>query len=470
MSTVPSQFNQSTAKALLNQLTMSTIKLGTQRMLSLCELLGHPQNQRPVIHVAGTNGKGSVCTMLTYGLMAQGLKVGTTVSPHLCDVSERILINAQPLSPFDFNLAVTQLWKRLTQHLGEFEENSEEWPTYFEFLVLLAFKVFVQADVDVVVLETGLGGRLDATNVVDSPVATVITSIGFDHTEHLGNTLESIAKEKAGIFRTDVPVIIGPNIPDDAFETLQQQATALRTGAVIETTSALLQRTCPLTEAGTQSFKNMVSTELIELGLLGNYQKHNLATVLATANILQRQGLVTNIEAFYRGLKNAQWAGRFQYFKPHQLLVDGSHNEDGLNALTPSLHDTFGEKRPLFWLLSLRKNRPIDLIVQLLKRHGRETMGVVVTQASQAEKNADLYHCPYKLRQQLRNALPALKTRPIWAASTPEVGLRVVQQWVNNHPKTDPLTAEVYQSSALGVVTGSLYTAGDVLSLLRNEG
>ena len=120
--------------------------------------------------------------------------MGTTVSPHLCDVSERILMNAQPLSPFDFNLAVTQLWKRLTQHLGEYAQNAEAWPTYFEFLVLLSFKVFVQANVDVIILETGLGGRLDATNIVDSPVVTVITSIGFDHTEHLGNTLEAIAK------------------------------------------------------------------------------------------------------------------------------------------------------------------------------------------------------------------------------------------------------------------------------------
>jgi folylpolyglutamate synthase/dihydropteroate synthase len=190
-----------------------------------------------------------------------------------------------------------------------------------------------------------------------------------------------------------------------------------------------------------------------------------LATVLATANILQRQGFVTDINAFYRGLKQAQWAGRFQYFPAHQLLVDGSHNEDGLNALTPSLHDTFGEKRPLFWLLSLRKNRPIELLVHLLKRHGAETMGVVVTQASQAEDNPALYHCPYQVRQHLRNALPSLQTRPIWATSNPKVGMGVLQQWVNNHPKTkNTLTEAVSQSTALGVVTGSLYTAGDVLT------
>ncbi len=439
-------------------------------MLSLCELLGHPQNQRPVIHVAGTNGKGSVCTMLTYGLMGQGLKVGTTVSPHLCDVAERILINAQPLSYFDFNTAVTQLWKRLTQHLGEFSPQSPDWPTYFEFLVLLAFKVFIQADVDVIILETGLGGRLDATNVVDSPLATLVTSIGFDHTEHLGNTLAAIATEKAGIFRREVPVIIGPNIPDEALEALHQQANALQTGTVIETTSALLQRICPLTQTGTQRFKNMVSTETIELGLLGNYQKHNLATVLATANILQRNGLITDISAFYSGLKQAQWAGRFQYFPQWQLLVDGSHNEDGLNALTPSLLDTFGEKRPLFWLLSLRKNRPIDVLIQLLDRHAHQSFGVVITQASQGETNPDLYHCPYQLRQQLRHALPALKTRPVWAASTAEVGLRMVQEWVKNHPKkAPPATVDVTATTpltALGVVTGSLYTAGDVLNCL----
>ncbi len=439
-------------------------------MLALCELLGHPQNQRPVIHVAGTNGKGSVCAMLTYGIMAQGLKVGTTVSPHLCTVAERILINAQPLSLFDFNVAVNQLWQRLTQQLGERANNPEDWPTYFEFLVLLAFKVFIQADVDVIVLETGLGGRLDATNVVDEPVVTVITSIGFDHTEHLGTTLDSIAKEKAGIFRTGVPVILGPNLPDEAFQTLQEQATAFRTGTVIETTSALLQRTCPLTENGTQAFQNMVSSERIELGLLGNYQRHNLATVLATANILQRQGIVSDIEAFYRGLKNAQWAGRFQYFPQRHLLVDGSHNEDGLNALTPSLHDTFGEKRPIFWLLSLRKNRPIALLVNLLKRHASQTLGVIVTQSTQADENPNLYHCPYQLRQQLRNALPALTTRPIWAASSPTVGMRLLQQWVNNHPKQPQLSTLVSQSSALGVVTGSLYTTGDVLKYLEAEG
>ena len=214
----------------------------------------------------------------------------------------------------------------------------------------------------------------------------------------------------------------------------------------------------------------MVSSERIELGLLGNYQRHNLATVLATANILQRQGIVSDIEAFYRGLKNAQWAGRFQYFPQRHLLVDGSHNEDGLNALTPSLHDTLGEKRPIFWLLSLRKNRSIALLVNLLKRHASQTLGVIVTQSTQADENPNLYHCPYQLRQQLRNALPALATRPIWAASSPTVGMRLLQQWVNNHPKQPQLSTLVSQSSALGVVTGSLYTTGDVLKYLEAEG
>ncbi len=447
------------AEALLNQLEQSSIKLGTQRMLNLCELLGQPQNRRPVVHVAGTNGKGSVCAMLTHGLMAQGLKVGTTVSPHLCTVAERVLINAQPLTPFDFFTAVQQLWKRLTHSIGEFSGNNAEWPTYFEFLVLLAFQVFAKTNVDIIILETGLGGRLDATNVVEDPIVTVITSIGYDHMEHLGTTLDSIAQEKAGIFRTNVPVVLGPNLPDEALNALQEKATQLHTGAIIEASSALLHRVSPLTPAGVQQFKNMVSSETIELGLLGNYQKHNLATVLATASILQRQGFIPNMPAFYEGLKRTQWAGRFQYFTQQNLLVDGSHNQDGFISLSPALLDTFGEQRSFFWLVSLRKNRPVPLLLNLLKRHVHQTMGIVVTRPQAG--NPALYHCPIQLRQQIRIALPELETRPIWAAMAPPEGLWLFQQWVNNQPANP--------QSALGIVTGSLYTAGEILSLVTEQ-
>jgi dihydrofolate synthase/folylpolyglutamate synthase len=181
----------------LERLDISTSKLGLERMRQVLATLKDPQDAIPMIHVAGTNGKGSVTAMLSAILKAAGHRVGRFTSPHLFDVRERIVFNEIPISVEDFETHV----QSLKAHLESLDWLPEQWPTYFEFLNILAYRYFLDQKATVTVFETGLGGRLDSTNVVSQPCLTVITSISMDHMQYLGDTLAQIAAEKAGILK-----------------------------------------------------------------------------------------------------------------------------------------------------------------------------------------------------------------------------------------------------------------------------
>ena len=179
------------ALAFLDGLDVSAMKLGLARIEKLLATLDNPQDRLPMVHIAGTNGKGSVTAMLSAVLKAAGLTVGSFTSPHLIHVRERIAINGNPILPDDLHYEINAL----KSHLESLDWPREEWPTYFEFLNVMAYQYFRRKGVEMTVFETGLGGRMDSTNVVKSPNLTVITSIGMDHMQHLGNTLSSIAGE-----------------------------------------------------------------------------------------------------------------------------------------------------------------------------------------------------------------------------------------------------------------------------------
>jgi dihydrofolate synthase / folylpolyglutamate synthase len=444
-------------ESLLSQLPMSGIRLGTETMLACLELLGYPQELVPAIHVAGTNGKGSVVHMLACGLRAQGLEVGSMHSPHLIHVGERICMNGIPLSPQELNTHGLALWKRLTQFFGPYHANHPEWPTYFEFVTLLGFQTFKHCNVDVMVIETGLGGRLDATNVISQPLVTAITSIGFDHMERLGDTLEAIATEKAGILRAGVPVVLGPDLPQQAQQAIIEYAERIHAEPIMETTADVFHLVSPRTPEGTQRIRNLASGEVLELSLLGAYQRNNLATVLGVADILHRQGIVADMPAFIESLKSVRWRGRFDYLPHHKLLLDGAHNEQGLAALRQSIADCFPEDG-LFWCVSLQAHRDTAPLIKRLKQLAHQTYGVVVTQASGASTGS--YHSPQHLRQALRNAIPELRTRPIWAASDVPSAWWMLERWMRSH--TAP-----QHPNPLGIVTGSLYPLGEFYRLLE---
>ncbi|HEY1171721.1 MAG TPA: folylpolyglutamate synthase/dihydrofolate synthase family protein [Verrucomicrobiae bacterium] len=297
-------------------------KLGLENTRALANLCGAPDEQLRFIHVAGTNGKGSVCAMLESIYRHAGLRVGLFTSPHLVAFGERIQINRQMISEADLVRLVTHMQAKLK------ELPTDQHPTLFEFVTVLALLYFAEQKCDLVIWETGLGGRLDATNIV-TPLASVITNIAFDHTQWLGDTLAKIAGEKAGIIKPNLPVLTAADAPEAV--------------NVIRETAA--QKQAPLHIIGAAE----ISAFTYPLSLLGEHQKQNAALALAVVQELQEQ-LPVNKPAITQGLANVHWPGRLQLVtlaNGQRILIDGAHNEDGMTLLRQTLQTTFASEKPV---------------------------------------------------------------------------------------------------------------------------
>lgn len=284
------------------------INLGLERCQKILVLLGNPEKKLKCIHVAGTNGKGSVCSMLSAILAQKGLKTGLFTSPHVFEYTERIKINNIEIEKDVF---AKQVFKII-----ETAQNNDIHLTEFEMLSVAAFDYFAQNNVDIVVLETGLGGRLDATNVIGQNICSIITSIGLDHTERLGDSIEKIAGEKAGIIKTNCPVIISAN--NAGYSVIEKAAQ--------EKNSELLPveqgRFCP---------------QLDKTALKGAYQTENIELVFKAVETLNKAGFAISDNDVELGLKNVKHPCRFEYLKAENILIDGAHNPDGIKALRKSL-------------------------------------------------------------------------------------------------------------------------------------
>jgi dihydrofolate synthase/folylpolyglutamate synthase len=298
--------------------------LGLERMQRLAELAGHPEKKLRFIHVAGTNGKGSTCAMLESIYRAAGLRVGLFTSPHLVSFRERMQVNRQLISEHD----LVQLVAETQLLLKKFPAGNH--PTMFEAVTLMALKYFAEQKCDLVIWETGLGGRLDATNIV-TPLASVITNIALDHTQWLGDTLPNIAAEKAGIIKSGVPVITAENKPESL--------------SVIEKTARVMN--APLTQI--RNSKSEIQD--VKLPLPGEHQKINAVLALATVEVLQSQIPVTpgQIRA---GFASVNWPGRLQLIQRggQKILLDGAHNAAGAETLRAALDKDFAGLRPAFIL------------------------------------------------------------------------------------------------------------------------
>lgn len=286
----------------------------------MLEQMGQPQNGMPFIHVAGTNGKGSVCAFLTSVFREAGLKVGTFISPHLIDFEERIMVDGRQISRED----VTRIGNVLL------EQEFGVTPTMFDYCVLMAVLYFKEQNCDLVIMETGLGGRLDSTNALGNPVVSVITRIGYDHMNILGNTIEEIAREKAGIIKAGVPVVIAPQ-ESEALAVLQRAAAAkgVRARCVQE--------------------KDLQGAKALQPGLLGAYQRENAATAMCAAQVawtrcrIEKEKMKTVIA---RGIHRAVWPGRMEILSTEPfLMVDGAHNSNGIHALCTSLEELYPEEK-----------------------------------------------------------------------------------------------------------------------------
>jgi dihydrofolate synthase/folylpolyglutamate synthase len=311
------------------------------RMRDFATSLGSPQNDYRVIHVAGTKGKGSVAALCASALQRSCLKVGLYTSPHLQDFTERIQVNSRPISPDE-----------LVALVEEIKPNIDASPeiTTFEITTALAFLYFSRQDVDIAVLEVGLGGRLDATNVCTPDIA-VITSISYDHTDLLGETLEEIAAEKAGILKQSIPLVLSPQAAEARKSILS--IAAQQSVPVVEVGEDYLFR--PLERSMCEQSleiwtpdKGDGESDPIELSipLLGEHQVENAATAYAALMVAREQGIQVSQDGIREGFRSVHWPGRFELLrKDPPLIIDSAHNRDSARKLHKVLQDYFpGEK------------------------------------------------------------------------------------------------------------------------------
>lgn len=381
--------------------------LETTRQLSAAS--GNPERRLRFIHVAGTNGKGSVCAFLESIYRATGLRVGMYTSPHLVRFGERIQINRVPMSDDELARGVAEL-RSVTASLPGVE------PTFFEFTTVLALRRFAEAGVDLVIWETGLGGRLDATNIV-TPLASVVTRIGLDHQAVLGPTVARIAAEKAGIIKPGVPVLTAAGDPD-ALAILEFKARELD---------------APFLTIGEPEAATLPGP----VGLLGVHQRVNAALAAATVRLL-RALIPVSDDALKSGLAQTQWPGRLQVLRrgPQTLVLDGAHNPQGIGALAAALPELLPGSRPTF-IVGLLADKDWREMARLLAPLAGRILTTPVT-SDRTVSAADL-----------KAAFVASGLgRPVKAVDSLAEALRATSG--------DPAV----------VITGSLYLVGEALGLL----
>jgi dihydrofolate synthase/folylpolyglutamate synthase len=325
----------------------------------LADYLGNPQQQFKSIHVAGTNGKGSVSHMLAAILQTAGYKTGLYTSPHLKDFRERIRVNGEMVSE-EFIIAFTE---RIQPTIEKIE------PSFFEINVAMAFEYFAQKQVDIAVIEVGLGGRLDSTNII-TPEVSVITNIGWDHMNLLGDSLEKIAGEKAGIIKTGVPVIVGQVLPETQMVFEKKAATHNAPLFIASHNWHALGWKWEKHELIVEvAEENKTDHQVYHLDLPGMYQTKNLLTVLQTCSQLQQKGWNIDEASIHTGLKQVKKLtglyGRWEVIQQHPVVVmDVGHNEDGIKQILEQVEVT--DHHELHIILGMVKDKEIEKVLKLL--------------------------------------------------------------------------------------------------------
>ncbi|MGL5875363.1 MAG: bifunctional folylpolyglutamate synthase/dihydrofolate synthase [Xenococcaceae cyanobacterium] len=364
------------------------VNLGLDRINHLLNDLGNPHDRVPIIHVTGTNGKGSVCSYLASVLAEAGYKVGKYTSPHLVDWTERICIDEQPISTAALAEILLDIQKAI--------DPSSESPTQFEVITAAAWLYFERSQVDIAVMEVGLGGRLDATNVCANPLVTAIVSISLEHWQNLGPTVADIAREKAGILKRDRPAVIGI-LPDDAFQVVSDRAQELNCPTVwvqpaIEVSCKDAKFNDRDAKFNDRDAKFRVSTDRwakyqdveYPLPLLGEVQLINSAIAIASIKLLQQQGWQIPLSAIQTGMAKTRWLGRLQWttWNDLPLLIDGAHNPAAARSLRQYI-DTL--KQPITWVMGMLSTKDHADIFKALLREGDRLYLVPVPDHSTAD-------------------------------------------------------------------------------------
>lgn len=359
--------NYQEALAYLDQLAGFGIKPGLQRITRLLELLDLPQEKYHIVHVTGTNGKGSASVMLASVLHNSSLKTGLFTSPHLVDYTERIQIDGQPISEQDF----ADCLDVIKPYLEQLQQEGIECPTQFEVLTAMAFFHFALQNVDYAVIEVGLGGLLDSTNVV-VPSISVITNVSMEHAQWCGGTLEGVARHKAGIIKEAVPVVTAAK--GEALEIIRSVAGKKASDIFVEGEDFQVE----VTSRDYSGQRLEFSTELLgvshspyELRLLGTYQRENSAVARMAAELLRNLDERITTESIQLGLRLVRWPGRFELmdYDGRAVILDGAHNPGGIKALRESLDTYFPEGVRVF-LLGILKDKDMDAMLESLLRPG----------------------------------------------------------------------------------------------------
>ena len=351
------------------------IKLGLQNIERLCDALGHPERSFVTLHVAGTNGKGSVTAMVHTALLAAGIRAARYISPHLSDLSERFVIGHEPVDATTLQTVaddVLGLADRLRQ-----QDVLPVPPTFFEVTTAMAFEMFRRASVEVAVIEVGLGGRYDATNVI-TPVAGAITTIGMDHQQHLGSTLAAIAGEKAGIIKAGMTVIAG-DLPSEALSVIE--TVAIERDAQLVHASRDVQIDTAMEQGRARMFLRtpVAAYGPLRLALRGAHQIGNALVAVRLLEAARARGVNVPRRAVEDGLTGTEWPARLELLtveNGRQVLIDAAHNAEGARALAVYLKQWHPE-RPLL-VISVMRDKDVDEILELLVP---ATAEVIATQA-----------------------------------------------------------------------------------------
>ncbi len=353
---------------------------GLERISLLCERLGHPEKALKCIHVGGTNGKGSFCAMTESILRAAGYRTGLFTSPYIRFFNERMQVMGEPISNEEL--------AEITSYVRPIADSMEDKPTEFELITAIAFEYFRRQKTDVVVLEVGLGGRLDSTNIIKEPLLSVITGIAFDHMGILGNTLSAIAGEKAGIIKTGCPVLWGGE-SEEAADVICRVA-AERKAPLVTVDRSCLQVKDYRVEGTVFDYDVY---EGLHLSLLGTYQPYNAATVLTGVAILNRLGLSISEKAVREGLSSVYWPARFELLSRDPLILyDGGHNPQGVAAAVESIRTYFPGQR-VDLLSGVMADKNYDEMIALLRPVSRRVFTVTPNnpRALQAEAYAEMF-------------------------------------------------------------------------------
>ena len=365
------------------------MKLGLESVRALARALSHPQRKFPAVHIAGTNGKGSTAAMTASVLRFAGLRAGLYTSPHLVSITERIRIGADEIAPGEFARLATDV--RAAGERLVAENALPAPPTFFEQVTMIAYLYFAERKVDLAVLEVGLGGRLDATNICE-PVVTAITPVGFDHQKYLGDTLASIAAEKAGIVKPGAPVVVAPQ-SGEAMSAIVARCEELNALMVATWRPFHVEAASDCENVGRYRFRYRATRDeyALRLRLRGRHQITNAVVAIHIAEQLRGAGFDIPSEAIVEGLNNAEWPGRLEIIQPSPpqapLLLDGAHNAAGARALRDFLDEHF-RSTPITILFGAMADKAIGEMGDILFPSADQVIATRVATPRAAEPGA----------------------------------------------------------------------------------